>query len=886
MSFIKQVKRKSLLLVIVLAFLLVLCSTATAKRVMYVHSSPFNDVSTNHWSIQNIVKMNIRGVVSGYTDGSFQPDKAVTQIEAILMAVRNMEASTEISRINENDYLPVSVPDWAKNKYKKELLYAIDRGLIVPAENNFNASSYASRAWMAQLIVRMINKESETTHLSSHTTSFADDSSIPIWASAYVNIAVKYELISGYPDNTFKPYNNISRAETVALLNRCESHLNLKNNISKGKISSISNDNFTLLSNGKYCSVLMDLDTWAFDENNHISSWTNLNEGDVINVILHGNKAKYLEKLEPEAIIQSFTATILHVLPEENLVVVKDEDGKILTRTVDISTNISSENGSIYLLSEMAAGNEVEIGMDEKGNLKSIILLNANSNLSCTGIIFDINYEQNLLVMKNTAGKFASYQYDDNIEVVISGQRFADIEDLKTGDEIKVSVQSGTLSKVELVQEKQQLEISAKIALISNEKKLLTLEKDGKVDSYYVSSDAEINIRGIAQPAFADLMINDEVDLEISEGKIVSITVNNRSAENTSSGTVKAIDKTNKVLVLTDSDNKLQSYEFNDVAQIIVYDDDDADIDDLKKDMEVEFQLLNDKIIYLEANNSIKGTVVSLKEEHHLISLLLSNGETRTYVLASGCDVDIEDVGSPDLDDVDKNDYVELRIEKDLVKDIKVQRTYTYRVYSIYESSEKLKVKDEDNDNKYLYLRNHVDLIIPGVSSPDVEDFSKDDIIRATYVGNTLKKVELSYQVCGEITSISSYSDTVKVHLFNGNEKSCVFSRNSQVIDGSHKSSSLSSLDIGDRVELIEDTGGSISFKLMKTVSGKFVNIDDRDEKIYISKNSSYSYSKYNIAEDCYIHRDSRILRLRDLEKNDDLTLYVIDKLVYEIEKD
>ena len=48
--------------------------------------------------------------------------------------------------------------------------------------------------------------------------SFADSSSVSAWAREAVATAVKNEIINGYPNNTFRPLGNATRAEAVTVV--------------------------------------------------------------------------------------------------------------------------------------------------------------------------------------------------------------------------------------------------------------------------------------------------------------------------------------------------------------------------------------------------------------------------------------------------------------------------------------------------------------------------------------------------------------------------------------------------------------------------------------------------------------------------------------------
>jgi hypothetical protein len=442
-------------------------------------------------------------------------------------------------------------------------------------------------------------------------------------------------------------------------------------------------------------------------------------------------------------------------------------------------------------------------------------------------------------------------------------------------------VVNSLVTQVELVQAKQEVTINGKIALISSDKELLAIDRDGTIESYYMADGYTINISGLSSAVFADLKVNDIVEAQISQGKIVYLKVTNRTANSDLVGTIAAVDIINELIVLKTADGQLKTYEFDDSAQIEVDDDYNASVNDLRKDMYVSIQLLDDKIIYLESGGGIEGTVVSVNSDRHLISILLSGGSTQTYVMVNSPEVNIEDETRPNVDDIEKNDYVELHLKNERVESIDVQRTFDYQILRIDEEDEELRVEDEDGDTKYLYIDSDVDIEIEGVSSPDIDDFNKGDRIKATYMGEELKKVEVSPTVYGQITNIDSTGKKVTIQRFDGVLKTYTFGADSVVIDEDTESDNLNNLDIGDRVQLMDYPGNRIELTLLTVVSGTYSSRSD--DKIYINKNGSYSYTYYELSNDCYIHAGSTTLLLRNLNQNDSLDLYVIGDIVYEI---
>ena len=54
--------------------------------------------------------------------------------------------------------------------------------------------------------------------LVTEENNFCDSNNIAEWARRAVATAVKSQVIKGYPDNSFKPLGNASRAEAVTVI--------------------------------------------------------------------------------------------------------------------------------------------------------------------------------------------------------------------------------------------------------------------------------------------------------------------------------------------------------------------------------------------------------------------------------------------------------------------------------------------------------------------------------------------------------------------------------------------------------------------------------------------------------------------------------------------
>lgn len=85
-------------------------------------------------------------------------------------------------------------------------------------DGNFKPEGDITRAEMSTLLVRTQAGGDENVPIA--TALLFPDVPIEHWASKYVNLAYESEIVKGYPDGSFKPKNNITRAEGVTMIAR------------------------------------------------------------------------------------------------------------------------------------------------------------------------------------------------------------------------------------------------------------------------------------------------------------------------------------------------------------------------------------------------------------------------------------------------------------------------------------------------------------------------------------------------------------------------------------------------------------------------------------------------------------------------------------------
>ena len=159
--------------------------------------------------------------VVGYPDGMVRPSGNITRAEAATIFFRLL---TDDSRnqfwMTTNTYSDVNRGDWFNNAVSTLSNAGIISGY---PDGTFRPNAPITRAEMSKIIAlfaKLNKSEDRFNDIAGH------------WAEAYIKLAAGNGWIAGYPDGSFKPQQNITRAETMTMINRVlervpsvESHL-------------------------------------------------------------------------------------------------------------------------------------------------------------------------------------------------------------------------------------------------------------------------------------------------------------------------------------------------------------------------------------------------------------------------------------------------------------------------------------------------------------------------------------------------------------------------------------------------------------------------------------------------------------------------------------
>lgn len=169
----------------------------------------FSDVNDAHaWANNAIYEYAARGIIIGDGTGSFLPDANVTRAEFAKM----LSLAFHLDVAGEHAYTDVPTDSWQHEYVAKTAAYTYSA-----SETTYAPDAPATRAEIAYAIAAAANLEKK-----ENSMPFSDIDNINPAMLSNVTAAYNAQILQGYPDNTLRPNDPVTRAEAVTLLSRAE----------------------------------------------------------------------------------------------------------------------------------------------------------------------------------------------------------------------------------------------------------------------------------------------------------------------------------------------------------------------------------------------------------------------------------------------------------------------------------------------------------------------------------------------------------------------------------------------------------------------------------------------------------------------------------------
>jgi len=177
----------------------------------------------SHWAGKKLNEWSEIGLIRGYMDNTFKPDKPITRAEFTSLINRALG----LKQKEEVNFIDIIGNEW----FAEEFFKAISVNYISGYEDgSIRPNSPISREEVAAVISRLLLLDTNNFG-DKNPIRFRDKEDISDWSKDVINSVVKTGVMAGYSDYTFKPKQYITRAEAVITLDRALGKIFNTNNI-------------------------------------------------------------------------------------------------------------------------------------------------------------------------------------------------------------------------------------------------------------------------------------------------------------------------------------------------------------------------------------------------------------------------------------------------------------------------------------------------------------------------------------------------------------------------------------------------------------------------------------------------------------------------------
>lgn len=174
-------------------------------------TSAFSDMSQAAWAEEAVNALVGMGIISGYPDGTFLPNKSITRAEFAKIIVL---ASNRYDKNAKCTFKDVKESDW----FYSYVASAYELGFITGRSADvFDPNSNITRADLCTIVYRFIKSVNSEFKVTG-TATFKDGDKIPSYAIEAVNALYASGVIGGMGDNMFEPLSPATRAQSAKII--------------------------------------------------------------------------------------------------------------------------------------------------------------------------------------------------------------------------------------------------------------------------------------------------------------------------------------------------------------------------------------------------------------------------------------------------------------------------------------------------------------------------------------------------------------------------------------------------------------------------------------------------------------------------------------------
>ncbi len=524
----------------------------------------FSDTK-GHWSEKYVDMMVKENYIKGYEDGTFKPDKTVSNTEALILLSRMLGVDDAENKMTVDNAVKAYSDSLAKYKtdYENEISYLLYRGVIdIEDLDTYISSSNKNKALYryqcAMLLTKLMGADDEVSGNVAVSSSYADTAKIPAEARVYVEYVKDTKIMEGMGidsagDPIFGPMESVTRGQMAKMLSSLIDVLDI--DTVNGVIEEVDEFDETITIDDKTYDVEADTIIKVDGEEAELAD---LSKDMEVAVYISRNKVSLIEAYSLEVDEEPIRRVVVSVSnnADGRVIVVSNPEDSSERETYTVSPDVKViVEKAVDVFSKLKSNQYVEITL-EKDIATQIEVISKNTNVIGTITDTDITSKTPTITVANKKGVETTYVCSSDGVEVTRNNATASLFDIVAGDSVTVKLVYDKVTKVTAESENQSF--SGKIDAITHTTNGTSISFiiDGEEREFSVSSSAEISIDG-SEGTVYDLRPGSNVTFKSESSKITKLETTQAASVNKVSGKVTSVQSKHNLLFVDNGDKEV-----------------------------------------------------------------------------------------------------------------------------------------------------------------------------------------------------------------------------------------------------------------------------------------------------------------------------------------
>lgn len=494
----------------------------------------FSDISTSEydWCAPHIQKMYEAGYVSGYEDGSYRPQNAVTKLECISLFARLMgskekanEVLLEYAHEKNDSEIEKCFLQWGTD----EVAYMMYKGALSISDlttylKGTAKDSPMTREEAAVIITKAMGAEVKAKAANSSAyLSYTDSKDISANFAPYISYVSDEGIMKGMEDGSFSPKGTVTRAQIATMLSRVADKCQYK--FATARITAVDakagtvtlnipgedeaeykvNEETKLYIMGEYRELS--------DIPSNVTAVVSLSNDSLMSV----DCMSATSDQEVSIIFTSFSqANGVYTLRG------KTSENASATSYKCIANVPITYNGSPATINSIKQNDRLTLNISN-GLVQSITYAEQNINItSATVSKLDISEDKVIMTISSGNPEYdgKSYVVSENVSVT-KNLSTTDLSSVYEGDKVNLVVKSGIITKIEATATTTTVSGTLREVIISSQPRIV-IAVDGIEKTYAVPTDCAITVNN-GEGSLYDFRVGDNMMLTVQSNTVKAI---------------------------------------------------------------------------------------------------------------------------------------------------------------------------------------------------------------------------------------------------------------------------------------------------------------------------------------------------------------------------